>query len=367
MAELVVKTDKIISNIKKLNDFLEKRNIEWSLISKVLSGDKEVLTKIMKHPEIKRIHSIGDSRLSNLKMIKSIDPDIVTMYIKPPAVQYAKNVVTYADISLNTSFAAIEALNEEAKKQGKVHRIVIMIELGELREGVSRDRLIDFYGRIFNELDNIEITGIGTNLGCMYGVEPTFDKMIQLSLYEQLLEEMFDQKLELVSGGSSITLPLASQRKIPSTVNHFRVGEAAFLGTSPLTNKKFQKLSTDAFEYRANILEIEEKAYEPEGIVSEGMVGHTNEEGEERELGEKSYKAILDFGILDVDVDEINAKDKNVHFIGTTSDLTVYDLGENKKSNQKTKFKVGDKISFNPTYMGAARLMTSKFVEKQVI
>lgn len=364
MAELVVKTDKIIENIKKLNDFLSKRNIEWSLITKVLSGDKEVLTKIMKHPEIKRIHSIGDSRLSNLKTVKSIDPDIVTMYIKPPPVQYAKNVVTYADISLNSSFAAIKALNEEAERQGKTHRIIIMIELGELREGVSRDKLVDFYGRIFNELEHIEISGIGTNLGCMYGVEPTYDKMIQLSLYKQLLEEMFDHDLGLISGGSSITLPLASKKKIPSTVNHFRVGEAAFLGTSPLTNKKFQNLSTDAFEYKANILELEEKAYEPEGIVSEGMVGHTSED--DRELEDKSYKAILDFGILDVDVEEIKAKDKSVHFIGTTSDLTVYDLGENKRTNQKVKYKVGDKISFNPSYMGTARLMTSKFVEKTV-
>lgn len=363
MAELLVKTDKIIDNIKKLNDYLEKHDIEWSLISKVLSGDKQVLTKILNSPEIKRVHSIGDSRLSNLKNVKSIDPDIVTMYIKPPAIQYAKNVVSYSDISLNTSIDTIKALNKEAEAQNKVHRVIIMVELGELREGVTRDNLIEFYGSIF-KLDNIDVIGLGTNLGCMYGVEPTYDKMIQLTLYKQLLEEMFNKKLELISGGSSITLPLIGRKKIPLTVNHFRIGEAAFLGTSPLTNKKFQSLSTDVFEYKSNILELEEKEYRPDGVLSEGNVGHTAAEG--KEIGETSYKAILDFGILDVDVNEIKAKDKNVKFIGTTSDLTVYDLGENKRTDSKLKYKVGDKLSFTPTYMGAARLMTSKFIEKSV-
>jgi predicted amino acid racemase len=363
MAELVVKTDKIIENIRKISEHLEKHNIEWTLISKVLSGHKRVLEKILQNPEIKRVHSIGDSRLSNLKNIKSIDPDIVTMYIKPPAIPYAKTVVAYSDISLNTSVDTIIALNKEAELQNKVHRVIIMIELGELREGVARENLIDFYGKIF-KLDNIEVIGLGTNLGCMYGVEPTYDKMIQLTLYKQLLEEMFNKKLELISGGSSITLPLISRKKLPASVNHFRVGEAAFFGTSPLNNKKFQNLSTDVFEYKANILELEEKEYRPDGILSDGNVGHTSVSG--RDIGETSYKSILDFGILDVDVNEIQAKDKNVKFIGTTSDLTVYDLGENKRSDSKLKYKVGDTLSFTPTYMGAARLMTSKFIDKNV-
>lgn len=363
MAELVVKSDKIIENIKKLNDYLEKHKIEWSLISKVLSGHKGVLEKVLASPEIKRVHSLGDSRLSNLKNVKEINSDVVTMYIKPPAIQYAKSVVSYSDISLNTSYDTICALNKEAGNQNKIHRVIIMVELGELREGVARENLVDFYGKIF-ELDNIEVIGLGTNLGCMYGVEPTYDKMIQLTLYKQLLEEMFNRKLELISGGSSITLPLIGRKKLPHTVNHFRIGEAAFLGTSPLTNKKFQQLSTDVFEYKSNILELEEKEYRPDGILSEGNVGHAA--GDNKAPGETSYKAILDFGILDVDVNEINAKDKKVHFIGTTSDLTVYDLGENKRADNKLKYKVGDKISFTPTYMGAARLMTSKFIDKKV-
>jgi predicted amino acid racemase len=362
MAELVIKTNKILKNIKKMNSYLAQNNIKWTLVAKVLSGHRATLEKLLEDPEIKNLHSIGDSRLSNLKVIKKIRPDIVTMYIKPAAIQSVKNVVKYADISFNSSYSTLEALNEEAKKQGKIHRVVIMVEMGELREGVIRENIVDFYSRIFN-LSNIQVIGLGTNLGCMYGVEPTYDKLIQLCLYEQLLETKFNKRLEIISGGSSITLPLISKKKIPKAVNHFRIGEAAFLGTSPLNNKKFRNLSTDTFEYDANIIEMEEKESNPDGVISDASIGHIQDPASNQK---KTYRAILDFGILDVDVNEITPKDKNVEFIGTTSDMTVYSLGANINRSQRLKYKVGNKIAFKPNYMAVARLMNSKFINKRV-
>lgn len=365
MAEVVIKKKKIFSNIEKINEFLKKHKIDWTLITKVLSGNEGVLEELMQMEIIDRIHSVGESRLSSIKKIKKLRPDIKTMYIKPPAIPLASSIVEYADISLNTSYDVIDALNQEAKKQKKRHSIVIMIEMGELREGILRENILNFYDSVF-KLDNIDIIGIGTNLGCMYGVEPTYDKLIQLSLFKELIENRFDHKLPVVSGGSSITLPLVSRNKIPPTVNHFRIGEAAFLGLTPLTGKKFDSLSTDTFTYQANVLELEEKAYVPDGVISEGNVGHATEMDQYSET-DKSYKAILDFGILDVDTEEIVPKDNTVSFLGTTSDLTVYDLGQNKKSNGQPRYKVGNKIQFKPTYMGVARLMNSKFIDKRII
>ena len=225
MAELVIKSDKIIINVEKLNRFLEKHNIEWSLVVKVLSGHKEFLKKLLFHPVVKRLHSVGDSRISGLKIIKELNPEIVTMYVKPPAMDVIKSVVSYADISLNSSFRTIEAINAEAGRQGKRHRIIIMIELGELREGILREKVVEFYKRVF-ELDNIDIEGIGTNLGCMYGIQPTYDKLLQMSLYKQLIEAKFNTSLPLISGGSSITLPLVGKSAMPKNVNHLKIGRA---------------------------------------------------------------------------------------------------------------------------------------------
>lgn len=364
MAELVVKTENIIKNIQKLDTYLKKRNIQWSLVSKVLSGDEAFLKRILVDDVVERLHSVGDSRMSSLKNIKRVNPHIKTIYIKPPARQLAKSIVECADISVNTSAETIEALNREAKRQKKIHKVMIFIELGELREGVVRENIVEFYKRVFN-LSHIEIIGIGSNLGCMYGIEPTYDKLVQLSLFKQLLEEMFEKKVDLISGGSSITLPLIKKQLVPPAINHFRIGEAAFFGTSPLDDKRFGNLSTDTFTLAANILEMEEKWNVPDGVVGDGNIGHTAtpEEGDETE---KSYRAILDFGMLDVDVNDLKVKDQNLNFIGTTSDMTVYDVGSNLNSKLKQKYQVGNKIFFKPNYMAVARCMNSKFVDLKI-
>lgn len=365
MAELIIQKEKIKNNIKYLSKYFIERNIEWSLISKVFSGDMEFLENVLTPDVIENVNSVGDSRLSSLKNLKAVNPDMRTIYIKPPAKIYVDEVVKYADISLNSSFSTIQALNEAAKKIKKIHQIIIMIELGELREGVQRDDIMDFYEQVF-ELTNIEVIGIGSNLGCMYGVEPSYDKLLQLSLYKELISAKFNKKLKYISGGTSITLPMLDNNNIPKDINHFRIGEAAFFGISPLENKPFRELNTDTFEFSANIIELEEKNIVPDGIIGEANIGHTAEY-DEKDSAETSVKAILDFGLLDVDKDDLEIKDKSITFVGITSDMIVIDLGNNLDANGLTKYSIGDEIVFKPTYMAVARLLNSKFIGKRFI
>ncbi len=364
MAWLEVKTKKILNNIDKISDILNKKDISWSLVTKVLSGNRDILKEILKSDVIKRTHSIGDSRISNLKMIKRLRPDAETMYIKPPAISYIKDIVLYADISLNTSMETVMALNDEAKRQGKVHRIIIMIEMGELREGVIGDNIISFYRSIF-DLPNISVEGIGTNLGCMYGIEPSLDKLVQLSLYKQFLEALFKRNIPLLSAGSSITLPLVNNKNFPPKANHFRIGEAVFLGISPFNGKKFKNLNTDAFRFYGNIVELEKKSMKPNGKKGDGNIGHLSDKAESPS-DVKSNRAIVDFGILDVDPDTMEPVNSTVHYIGTTSDMTVYDV-KDKKTNSDRHYKVGSRIGFKPSYMAVARLMNSRFIAKKVL
>lgn len=362
MAELIIHTKNIQNNINYLSEYFNQHQIHWSLITKVFSGDKEFIKNVLTDDVIKNINSVGDSRLTSLKNLRAVNPEMKTIYIKPPAEMYAEEVVKYADISLNTSYTTIKALNKAAIKADKTHQIIIMIELGELREGVKKADVMHFYEQVFN-LSNIEVIGIGSNLGCMYGVEPTYDKLLQLSLYKKLISEKFNKELKFVSGGSSITLPLIENETIPKDINHFRIGEAVFFGVSPMDNKKFKELSTDTFEFNANIIELEKKKIVPEGIICEANVGHTASY-DESDIGESSYKAILDFGLLDVDKKDIEAVDESLIFVGITSDMLVVDLGTNKTASGEKKYNIGDKIHFKPNYMGVARLLGSKFIHK---
>lgn len=365
MAYLEINITEIKNNIRKISTYLNKHNIHWSLITKVFSGDKDFMSKILTPDIVKDLHSVGDSRLSSLKNLKELNPDLVTIYIKPPAMAHLEDIVRYADISTNTSLKTIKALNEIAKKQEKIHKVLVMIELGELREGVNRDDFAEFYKNIFN-LSHIEVVGIGSNLGCMYGIEPTYDKLLQLILYKELTELKHGDKLPLLSGGSSITLPMIESTSIPKGINHFRIGEAAFFGTSPLENNQFLDLCTDTFNFYTQIIELEEKDIVPDGIISEGNVGHSAEFSEE-DNSRKSYKAILDFGLLDVDQEGLTSDDKNIKLVGITSDMTVLDIGNNRNEDKIKKYKVGDHLCLDPSYLAVARLLSSKFIEKVFI
>jgi len=355
-----VHIDRLIENIETLTAFMRKHEKEWSLVVKVLGTDKAVLEKILQHPAVLGTHSIAVSQCKSLRMVKELNPSLRTMYIKPPALKNVPEIVKYADISVNSTIATIKALSEEAVKQDKMHQIIVMVEMGELREGIKREGLISFYKEIF-KLPKLQVIGIGTNLGCMYGIQPTYDKLIQLVLYEQIIEAKFKRSMEMISGASSITIPILERGKVPEGINHFRIGEAAFLGTSPLENKPILGLNTGAFTFEANIVELYKKANQPDGIITDAGIGNIAENGLE-EAESPSYKAIMDFGVLDVDAEHLIPEDPEIHFFGNSSDLTVYDLGDNPRG-----YKTGDAIKFRLKYMAVAKLMYSRFVEKVII
>ncbi|MCK5823597.1 MAG: alanine racemase, partial [Bacteroidales bacterium] len=355
MAFITLDLKKLKSNFNYLKTLFKKNDIEWSIVSKMLSGNKKYLTELLKFD----INQICDSRVSNLKEIKLINPKIETIYIKPPAKRSISSVVKYADISMNTQIETIKLLSKEAKKQNKTHKIIIMIELGELREGVLGVDFIDFYEKIF-KLENIKVVGIGANLSCLYGVLPNHDKLIQLSLYEQLIEAKFNKQIPYVSGGSSVTIPLIFQNLLPKGINHFRVGETLFLGTDVYNNTKFKKMHSDVFSLYSEIIELIEKRIVPMGEFGTNVEGESYE-FDQTDIGETSYRAIIDLGLLDVEPDHLELIDKSLKFAGASSDMIVVDLGKNKKN-----YKVGDLVEFELDYMGMLRIMNSKYIEKKV-
>lgn len=356
MAYIILNKSKLKSNFDYLDNLFKEKDIKWAVVSKILCGNKEYLEELLSYS----ITQICDSRIVNLKMIKQINPKVETIFIRPPAKHAIKNIVKYADISMNTEIETIKLLSEEAQIQNKVHKIIIMIELGELREGVMRDDLIDFYSKVFN-LKNIEVVGIGANLSCLYGVLPNHDKLIQLCLYKQLIELKFNKKITYISGGSSVTIPLIFQKLLPKGINHFRVGETLFLGTDVYNDKVLKNFNTDVFVLYSEIIELIEKPKVPMGEMGTNAEGHSVT-FDETKIGKTSYRAIIDLGLLDVDINHIFPKDKNISIVGSSSDMIVIDLSRNTK-----KYQVGDLLEFKLDYIGILRVLNSKYIEKRII
>ncbi len=355
MAFIRLYTDKLKHNYDFLNNLFEKRNIEWGIVSKLLCGNKLYIEEVLKLG----VREIHDSRVSNLKLIKKLNPKIQTVYIKPPAKRSIASIVRYADVSFNSELQTIHMLSEEAQRQNKTHKVMIMIEMGDLREGVMGDELLDFYGKIFR-MPNISVSGIGTNLNCLHGVMPSQDKLIQLSLYKQLIEAKFNIKIPWVSGGTSVTVPLLLKNMRPMAVNHFRVGEVLFFGNNLFTNKSVPGMKTDVFKLYAEIIELTEKPMLPTGDLGPNVSGDTlTISGDD--YGKTHYRAIVDIGLLDVQTQYLIPEDKKITIAEASSDMLILDLGNSRKN-----YKVGDLVSFRLKYMGALRLMNSDYIEKQV-
>lgn len=355
MAFLTLNKNKLSHNFKFLNELFKEHNIRWTIVSKLLCGYK---------PYLEVLHQMGverlcDSRISNLKVIKSIHEHIETVYIKPPAKANAAEIVTYADISFNTEIETIKALSEEAVRQRKTHQVLIMIELGELREGVLREEFLDFYEAVF-ELPNIDVIGIGTNLTCMYGVLPSHDKLIQLCLYVNLIEAKFNQKIPYISGGTSVTIPLIFQNLLPKGVNHFRLGESFFMGTEPYNNEQIEGMETNIFELSAEIIELTEKPIVPDGELGENLKGDALT-FQTSDRNATSNRAIIDVGVLDIEEGQASLQDETLEIVGSSSDVLVIDLGQNEKNYQ-----VGDFIKFDLGYLAILRIMNSRYIEKRI-
>ncbi len=355
MAYVKLYREELQHNFNYLNKLFKENGIKWGITTKLFCGNRDFLTEVINLG----IGEVHDSRISNLRVIKEIDPEALTIYIKPPPKDIVRDVVKYADISLNTELATLHELSDEAKRQKTTHKVIIMIEMGDLREGVMREDLINFYEKVFR-LPGIEVVGLGTNLNCLHGVMPDGDKLIQLALYKQIIELRFKKKIPLVSGGTTVTIPLLLRNQLPIGVNHFRVGEALFFGKNLFTDGVIEGMSDRVLELYTQIIELSEKPMVPMGELGVNPQGQTSKISE-NDYGKTSYRAIIDIGVLDIQPNYLMPVDDDITITDASSDMLVLDVGANPKG-----YKVGDMIRFKLKYMGALGLMSSDYIEKRV-
>jgi predicted amino acid racemase len=357
MAYIELHRKALKQNFEILNKLFKESNIEWAIVTKLLCGNELLLKEVLDLD----CKEYCDSRISNLRELKSIDSGAETVYIKPPAKKIIPDIIKYADASFNTELKTIQWLSKEAQNQNKHHKIIIMIELGDLREGVMGDELLNFYKQIF-DLPNISVTGIGTNLNCLSGVYPSPDKLIQLSLYKQLIEAIFKRKIPWVTGGTSVVIPLIYKKQLPKGINHFRVGETLYFGKDLTSSSTIQGMTDKVIKLCAQIIEIHEKPIVPTGYIGANPSGEQMQINES-DFGKKTFRAIIDLGVLDISKpDFLLPLDERLEMIGASSDMLVIDLGE-----ADSEYKVGDYISFQLTYMGALRAFNSDYIEKRVV
>jgi len=112
------------------------------------------------------------------------------MMVRIPMISEAEAVAASADISLNSERDTLTALNEAAMANEKVHSVILMVDLGDLREGfMTVEELIEAAVWVERDLSYIHLMGIGTNVGCYGSVKPTPSNMGQLVAMARQVEK----------------------------------------------------------------------------------------------------------------------------------------------------------------------------------
>ncbi len=294
---------------------------------------------------------IADSRIENIQKMKSAGISTQFVLLRT-CLSQAESIVKNADISLNTEIETLKKLSYHAKGQNKIHQVIIMVELGDLREGILPCDLPQLVRKSLS-LPHIKIIGIGCNLACYGGIKPDDKNMRELSELVDLIEKEFQIDLEIISGGNSANFEWFKSSQDVGRVNNLRLGESILLGCETVGRKVIPGLHTGAFQLIAEVIESKRKTSVPLGEICQDAFGNVPgflDRGDHQ-------RVIIALGRQDVQVSNLKSNNK-LKMIGSSSDHIILD-GENHN------LEVGDEVSFSLDYGGLLATMTSPFVTKQ--
>nr|WP_299170626.1 alanine/ornithine racemase family PLP-dependent enzyme [uncultured Allomuricauda sp.] len=341
---------KIAHNVQQLKILYGTKGINVIGVTKVIGGDPMIAGVLVKNG----IEILADSRISNIIKMRKAGIRAQYLLLRTPALSQVEEVVIHAHISLNSELAVLKKLSEYALRNHIIHKVVLMVELGDLREGIMPSKMNAYVKEVLN-LEGLALIGIGTNLACFGGISPDADKMNELSSIAIRLEEKFKITLAMVSGGNSANYNWFTSSKDEGRINSLRLGESIFLGREALRRKPIPGLFTDSFTLMAEVIEAKLKPSQPYGEV------YQNANGDIPGFKNKGLmnRAVLAIGTQDVIISGITPK-QNITVLGASSDHMLMD-------NSKTGLKVGDIVAFNLNYSALLRAFNSPHITKNRI
>lgn len=344
---LEIDLGKIEHNARTLVQRLRALGISVTGVSKAMLGCPEIANAMLRGG----VSHLGDARIENIEDMRKSNIDARICLIRSPMLSQVQRVVSGANVSFNTELDVIRRLSEEAQKQNRMHGIILMIELGDLREGIMPEDLLAAAGLTLR-LPNVKLEGLGTNLACQNGASPDKVNMAELSGLTALVETTFKVSLETVSGGNSANLQWAFASTTPGRINNLRLGESILLGREALERKALDGLHTDAITLVAEVIESKHKPTLPKGTLSQNAFGLRPVLVDRGTV----LRTILAIGVQDIDPTDLGLK-HGVEILGCSSDHLVL-------TSMNDKLRVGDEVKFNVNYSALLRAMTSPFVTK---
>lgn len=349
---LEINIDKLKNNVRILHDICQTYNIDMAMVTKSYCAIPQVVEELCEE----YVDYIADSRIENLKNLSHIN--LPKILLRIPMLSEVEEVIKYSDISFNSEMKTIYSLNEEAKKQDIVHKIVVMVDLGDLREGYFKEE--DLFNSIEEilRLSNIELYGIATNLTCYGAIIPSYNNLGRLANLAKEIESKYQINLQFVSGGNSSSIDLMMSGNIPKGINNLRLGEAIVLGRETAYGKNLKGTYQDAFKLVCEIVELKEKPSLPIGEVGVDAFGNKPVYEDKGII----KRAIVAIGKQDIDITSIHPIDSQIEILGASSDHMILNISECDK-----EYNIGDKVEFSIKYGALVSTCTSKYVNKEIV
>jgi ornithine racemase len=347
MPRIEISLSQIQDNARILSDRYDRQGISLMGVSKATLGDPAIAQAMIQGG----VQYIADSRLENIQKMQQAGISTRFVLLRT-ALSQAKLVIDHVDISLNTELETIKALSHYANACNKLHQIIVMVELGDLREGILAADLAQFIETVIR-LPQIKVIGIGCNLACYGGIKPNHQKMSELSNLVDALEKMFSIDLAIVSGGNSANYQWSQSTQNVGRINNLRLGESILLGCETVNSQAIPGLHTSAFKLIAEVIESKDKPSLPFGEICQDAFGNIptfHDQGIHR-------RVIVALGRQDVLVSALKPH-QDLTILGSSSDHIVIDV-------KNYNLGVGSEVSFNLNYGGLLAAMTSPFIQKQ--
>lgn len=350
---LEIYPQRIAENARTILGLCHRHGIQVAAVTKVTCAHPAVVQTLAETGA----DMLADSRIENLQAIRRMGIALPLLLLRIPAPSQAADVVRWSDISLNSSTSTLRLLSQAAGFFGVRHQVIFMVDLGDLREGIWPDRVVDAL-REAATLPHLELIGLGCNLACYGGVIPTPAKMQQLIDLRDACRTATGLELSVLSGGNSANLPLLAAGGMPPEINLLRIGETLLLGCSVIDRSPWPGTRQDTFRVVGEVVELERKPSVPIGERGQDAFGGTPEfvdRGIRR-------RAICNLGRQDVVVDNLMPEDPGILVLGGSSDHLILDVEEAQQP-----VALGHEVAFTPGYGALLAASTSAYVHKVVI
>ncbi|MHA1453280.1 MAG: alanine racemase [Promethearchaeota archaeon] len=359
MSQMLINLKKLYQNAISLQKMLGRKKISLMAITKVVAGDLNVIETLIEAG----IDYIGDSRLKNIIHIRNQELNVKLILIRVPSIQEIPDVVAFTDYSVQSELKTIKTISKQAIIQGKTHKIILMVDMGDLREGIHPNQ-INHYIEEIKKLQNVQIKGIATNLKCFGGIIPDQKNMQEFSKLAERIQNEYEIQLDFVSAGNSANLQWLAETNDVGLINNLRIGEALFFGWETIDFKRITSLHSNIFTLKAQIVEKKIRNLEPRGTVHSNAFGEqvsannglfsNNSESEQN----NREQFLLNIGRQDVDVEGLIPVEP-VRILGASSDYLI------ATPTDSAQYKINQSIHFKINYSALMRLMVSPYVEKR--